>query len=797
MVATSLVGQPVTCALCGLFTNYPLPNDAGQLFCCPACREVSALLAKDGDTQAAGPVATAAEPATTTTLSLGGLWCTSCGWLIGATLQRSAGVQNAEVSFLQREARITYDPAQTGLARLIKQVQRLGYRAWTAEEEPHDEEDGEWFRLLIAGVLVMQVMMMSFSIYLRDWAGWSSPETQWLVDILNVVNLVLAVPVLLMLGLPIMRAGVASLLRGRPNLHTFVALGAGAAFTLSVRNLIAGNDRVYFDTSVVLFFLVAVGRWFEMQAQKQSTEVVERLAAQLPHDAAWLTPAGEQRIPVDQVAKGARIRVRPGERFPVDGLVAVGEGDVDESLLTGEPDPVPRCAGDQVLAGTLNLDGSFEVITTATGAAAAAGQIGRLLHEALWQRAPIERLADRLAAWMTPVVVLLAGATFVFWSWQSGLETGLVYALSVLLIACPCGLGIATPLTLWIGLGRAAEAGVLLRSTGVLERLATVRRCFFDKTGTLTQRPIRLQALATEGNEATFLAYIHSLEAASEHPLAQAIVSGIEARQQSPVASRQSPVNFRALPGRGVTGEINGVTVWVGNRGLMAAAGLALSPALHTQAAAWQGDGTTVVYAGWDQQVQGLLALGETLRPEATATLTQLQAAGLQVVVLTGDDQVAGAHWQRELAVPVLAEQRPEDKLQQLQSAGAGVLMVGDGINDGPALAAATVGIALQHGTDVAQVAADAILLHDDLRTIPWLLQLARLAMRKVRQNLAWAFTYNFIGVGLAMTGYLQPSIAALFMVASSLFVTANALRLRRFSGGRETYVADKTPVLG
>jgi P-type E1-E2 ATPase len=218
---------------------------------------------------------------------------------------------------------------------------------------------------------------------------------------------------------------------------------------------------------------------------------------------------------------------------------------------------------------------------------------------------------------------------------------------------------------------------------------------------------------------------------------------------------------------------------------------------LHTQAVTWQADGVTVVYAGWDQQVQGLLALGETLRPEATATLTQLQAAGLQVVVLTGDDEVAGAHWQRALAVPVLAEQRPEDKLQHLQRAGAGVLMVGDGINDGPALAAATVGIALQHGTDVAQVAADAILLHDDLRTIPWLLHLARLAMRKVRQNLTWAFTYNFIGVGLAMTGYLQPSIAALFMVASSLFVTANALRLRRFSGGRAIYVADKRPALG
>ncbi|MEZ4862501.1 MAG: cation-translocating P-type ATPase [Caldilineaceae bacterium] len=786
MVASALANQPITCALCGLSTHYPLQDETGQNFCCPACREVSIILAREAKDSVQATVSAPIQELTTTTLCLGGLWCTSCGWLVGATLQRSAGVQAAEVNFLQREARITYDPARTDAFRLAKQVARLGYRAWPAAAEadqPEAEEEREWLRLLIAGVLVMQVMMMSFSIYLRDWLGWSSPETQWLVDILNVVNLVLTLPVLLILGVPVVRAGAASLLRGRPNLHTFVALGASAAFALSVRNLVAGHERVYFDTAVVLFFLVAVGRWFEMQAQKQSSQVVERLAEQLPRAATWLSPTGEQQIPLDQVTKGARLRVRPGERFPVDGLIAAGEGDVDESLLTGEPDPVLRRAGDRVLAGAINLDGSFEVITTAVGAEAMAGQIGRLLHQALWQRAPIERLADKLAAWMTPVVLLLASMTFALWSWQNGLETGLVYALSVMLIACPCGLGIATPLTLWIGLGRAAEAGVLLRSTGVLEQLATVRHAFFDKTGTLTQRPLRVQDIVVEGNEALLLAHVHALESASEHPLAQAIVAGIEAQasQRSIVIERPAMVKFRALPGRGVMGEVAGVALWVGSRSLMAEAGLALSPALALAAVARQRLGLTVVYAGWAGAVQGILALGEKARPEAGVTLMQLQAAGVQVTVLTGDDRIAGARWQRDLAVPVLVEQRPEDKLHHLQRAGAGVLMVGDGINDGPALAAATVSIALHQGTDVAQAAADAILLHDDLSAIPWLLQLARLAMHKVRQNLAWAFTYNLVGVGLAMTGHLQPSIAALLMVASSLFVTSNALRLRRF----------------
>ena len=662
MVAAPLVNQSVICALCGLSTNYPLQDEAGQNFCCPACREVSVLLASEKNDQTQTTAIASDQELVATTLCLGGLWCTSCSWLIGATLQRSVGVQQAEVSFLQREARITYDPAYTDSKRLAKQVTRLGYRAWTAEDEPEDEEDREWFRLLIAAVLVMQVMMMSFSIYLRDWLGWSSPETQWLVDILNVINLVLALPVLVILGLPVVRAGVASLWRGRPNIHTFVALGASAAFALSVRNLAAGNDRVYFDTAVVLFFLVALGRWFEMQAQKQSSQVVERLAEQLPHDALWLAPTGEQRIPVEQVTKGARIRVRPGERFPVDGLVAVGDGDVDESLLTGEPEPVTRHAGDRVWAGTINLDGSFDIITTAVGADAVAGQIGKLLHQALWQRSPIERLADRLAAWMTPIVLLIATLTLLFWSWQSGVETGLIYALSVLLIACPCGLGIATPLTLWIGLGRAAEAGVLLRSTGALEQLAAVRHCFFDKTGTLTQRPIQLQEIVVEGDEAQFLAYVYALEAASEHPLAQAIVTGIETREE-PENSPFTMTNFRALPGRGVTGEIRDNSVWIGNRGLMDEAALEMSHDLAEEAVTWQEQGRTVVYAGWSGRVRGLLILGELIRPEAATILADLQRANLQVRVLTGDAYVAGARWQRELGVPVVAELRPEEKL--------------------------------------------------------------------------------------------------------------------------------------
>lgn len=806
-----MVTASVHCALCGLPTAHPIHDAAGAAFCCPACREVSALLAADdanGDRPLPPPQSLIPNPHSTTTLSLSGMWCASCAWLIGETLARTAGVHAAEVSFVQRQARVTYDPAQTDPRRLARRVRGLGYRAALPGEKSPDEEESLWWRLLVCGVLVAHEMLASFAIYFRDALGLSSADTEWMVNFFNWMGLLVAVPVILLLGLPVIRAGAASLARGRPNIHTLIAIGALAAFALSMRNLLMAQGRVYFETTSALLFLVGIGHWLELRARKSGAAAVEQLFRQIPAEATLVTAEGESRVPVEALGRGVRVRVRPGERFPADGLVAAGRGDVDESLLTGEPDPVTRGPGERVLAGAINLDAAFDVIVTAVGADTVAGQIGKLLHAALWQRAPVERLADRLAAWMTPAAVLLALATFGFWSWRVGPETGLVNALSVLLIACPCALGIATPLTLWVALGRAAEAGVLLRSTAALEGLARVRQAFFDKTGTLTRLPIRLQAVATEelvslfpasagdgegdvgpaasgagnGAAAAFLARVVAVENLSEHPLARAVTAEVK---QSPIPHLQPPLpnphlpvaDFRALPGLGVAARVDGCEVVVGSRALMAQAGLTTGDALARIAADWQADGLTVIYAGWDGRVQGVLGLGEQARAEAAAALRQLQALGIGVTVLTGDDAAAGRRWQAALGVPVLAEQRPEDKLARLRAAGDGVLMVGDGINDGPALAAATVGIGLVHGSDVAQAAAEVILLNDDLRTIPWLIGLARRALGRVRQNLAWAFFYNLIGLTLAVTGHMQPVIAALLMVANSVLVTWNGLR--------------------
>ena len=780
----------VTCELCGLATAHPIRDDAGRAFCCPACREVSALLARDPSAPLRSVHAKRAPRAITeSTIALGGMWCTSCTWLIAETLRRAPGAQSADVSFAQRQARVAFDPARTSPREFVKRVKRIGYQAWLPGEKPDDEEESLFTRLMICLVFVMHDMIVSATIYAREWLGWATPEDAWITNIFYAMMLLGALPVLFLLGIPILRAGIAGLMQVKPNMHTLIAIGTFAAFGLSVYNFANGSNRVYFDTASMLLFLVALGRWFEIRAQKTGGRAVEQLAQKIPHTATRLTPDGEEQISPDKLKPGARVRVRPGERFPVDGLVALGEGDVDESLLTGESSPVAHRAGDKIFAGTISLDGAFEVITTATGAATVAGQIGKLLHQAMWQRAPVERLADRIAAIAVPLAVAIALGTFIFWNAIAGYEIALQNALAVLLIACPCALGIATPLALWVALGRAAEQGVLLRNTGALERLASTQKIFFDKTGTLTQKPFRLQAIASNGlAKEKFLARVAAVEQFSEHPLAQPIVdaaraNGVERLRGNAIsdepAKPSSPHEFRVIPGQGVRGIVDGATIWIGNARLMREQNFALAADFANIANEWQAQGLNVIYAGWDGRVAGMLALGENIRADVVPTLARLRDLGLDVAVLTGDDARAGERWEKILGVPVYASQNPEDKLTRLR-VSSNVAMVGDGINDGPALAAATIGIALADGTDVARAAADVILLGNNLRAVPFMIELAREAMRRVKQNLAWAFVYNIIGIALAVAGVLQPVVAALAMVLSSALVTGNALQLRR-----------------
>ena len=769
--------KSAVCSLCQLSTATPLYDDAGRPFCCPACREVARLLEETSPGQ---PSPQDTSTAQEVTLTLGEMWCPSCSWFIEESLKRTPGVLKVQVNFLRREAHVVYDPSQTRPQSLAQRVRRLGYRAWTPDETPEDEEETLFTRILISLVFVMHIMVGSFILYARQLLGWDTPDTLWLQEFFYLTFFLASLPLLYLLGWPILRTGLVSLLRRQPNMHTLIALGAFSAFALSTRNLLLKQGHVYFDTAAMLLFLVTIGHWLEVKARSEGVRTLERLWSRLPREALWISPDGPRRVPVDELPPGARVRVEPGEPFPVDGIVAQGEGEVDESLLTGEALPVYRRTGDRVYAGTVNIDGTFEVITAAVGAETVAGQIGRMLHQALWQRSPVERLADRIAAFLVPTAVLVAAGTFVYWSRQAGLETGLMNALSVLLITCPCALGLATPLTLWVGLQRASEEGALIRNTAALERMARVRMVFLDKTGTLTQQPLKVADVWTPSDipEDRLLAWVAALEAPARHPIAEAFLRAVEERG-IPVPRART---FTVHPGQGVEGALNGRVLYVGNERLLQRAGLRVGPEFQARADAWRREGRRVIYVGWEGEVRALVALEEALRPEVPQVLEELRGLGCQVEVLTGDHPQTGARWQQRLGVPVRAGLSPEEKLTRIRSVSTPTMVVGDGINDGPALAAADVGIAMGQGTDIAQAAAEVILLRDDLRLVPWLLRLSRSVRRKVHQNLVWAFVYNLIGVGLAVMGYLQPILAALAMVASSLLVTSNALRLRRFS---------------
>lgn len=790
---TLATGSPtntlVACSLCGLNTLHPLTNELGDVFCCPSCREVAALLTESPPIDP--DQAAAAGGTENVTLTLGGMWCPSCAWFVGEHLKRTRGVLDAEVSYIQGRANLTFDAAATNPVTLKKRIRSLGYQATLPDEKPYDEEESFFTRLLIGGVMVLHDMIVGAGIYARAIFGWATPESQPLVDFFQVMMLVTSIPVLVLLGLPILRAGFASLMRAQPNLHTLIMIGTFSAFGLSVRNLIAGHGGLYFDTATMLIFLVSVGRWLEMQAHKSGSMAVTKLIEQLPATATVVSGGADREVNVAGLKAGMRVRVRPGERFPVDGLIAMGEGDVDESLLTGEPKPVSHCEGEAVKAGTINLDGSFEVIASAVGGSTTAGQIGRLLHEALWARSPLERTVDKLAAWMTPAALTLAAIAFLVWSHTGGAERGLIVALSVLLIACPCALGLATPLTLWLSLERAAESGVILRSTAALERLSKVRQVYFDKTGTLTRLPMQVQGIFLNsttllaGND-EFLQIVASIENLSEHPVAKAIVDFAKINHVEFIKTE----SFKAIPAMGVVAKLSaqsdcsqsstGYTtkVYIGSARMMSSGGLETPVDVGGQASAWNEAGFLVVYAGWDGVVRGIIALGESVRAEAVDVLNQLRSRGLAPGVLTGDGLKAGERWQAALGIPVHAALTPDEKMKRISGNTA---MIGDGINDGPALASAAVGLAMNHGTDVTRAAADVVLMRDNLRVIPWLIDLSREAMKRVRQNFGWAVIYNLIGLALAMAGLLQPVISAFAMVASSTFVTSNAMRMNRF----------------
>jgi len=671
-------------------------------------------------------------------------------------------------------------------------------RAGQAAEEPSAELRDMTRRLTVCAALTAPLVVLAMA---EMWPG--NPAAGLLSARAAVLlQMALATPVVLWGGAPFFERGWASVVSRRLNMFTLIALGTGAAYGYSVAAALfpgllprsfhghAGGPPVYFEAAAVITTLVLLGQVLELRARHATGGALRALLGLAPRTARRLGAGHDEEVPLEAVRPGDRLRVRPGEKVPVDGAVVEGTSAVDESMVTGEAIPVEKSAGSRVIGGTVNATGSFVMAAERVGAETLLAQIVRMVAEAQRTRAPIQRLADTVSAWFVPAVVVAALVTFALWA-ARGPEPRLVYALvnavAVLIIACPCALGLATPMSIMVGTGRGARAGVLIRSAEALETLEKVDTLVMDKTGTLTEGKPRLSVVmpAPGQDEGEVLRLAASLERGSEHPLAAAITAGAAARG----LALADAAGFAYAIGRGVTGTVDGRAVALGNAALLEEAGI--RSALEGPAEALRRDGHTVVFVALDGRVAGLLGVSDPIKASTPEAIRLLREDGVRVVMVTGDSQATAAAVAKQLQVDdVMAEVLPDQKaevVRRLQAAGHVVAVAGDGVNDAPALAQAHVGIAMGTGTDVAMQSAGVTLVKGDLRGVARARRLSRATMRNIRQNLFFAFLYNALGVPVA-AGVLYPSlglllspmIASAAMSLSSVSVIANALRLRR-----------------
>ncbi|QJA05392.1 copper-translocating P-type ATPase [Thermosulfurimonas marina] len=728
---------------------------------------------------------------------VGGMSCAACAARIEKALSRLPGVSEAAVNFAAGTVRVVYDPTRTGPEDFQRAIEEEGYQFLGAVEEGRAAKEDQRLselrrRLLVAWVLAPPIFILSME-RLFPWVRNFPLEGR------HLVLFFLATPVEFFAGWEFLRGAAKALAHRAADMNTLVALGTLAAYLYSAAvTFFPGAFRaaglplhVYFDSAAMIVAFVLLGRYLEVRARGRASEAVKRLLSLAPPTARVVREGKEQEIPAEELVPGDVVVVRPGERIPADGIILEGHTTVDESMLTGESLPVEKGPGAWVIGGTLNQYGVFRFRVEKVGRDTVLATIARLVEEAQGSKARIQRLADRVAGIFVPVVLVLAGITLGVWYFlgpEPRLVNALVSFVSVLVIACPCAMGLATPAAVMVATGRAAELGVLIKNALALEEGARVTTCVFDKTGTLTVGKPRVQtpfAASGESPEAV-LVLAAALERHSEHPLSQAVVSAVEGKTLPEAREVQ------AEPGRGLTGLVEGARIRVGRPEwirLEAEVPSEVEARLAEEARA----GRTVILVARDQQVIGGLSLADTLRPEAREVVQELRNLGLRVLMLTGDNQATAQTMAQELALDdFLAQVLPEEKagkIAELQARGERVLMVGDGVNDAPALARADLGVALSSGTDIALESADAALMRPDLRLVPLTVRLCRATLRVIKQNLFWAFAYNVLAIPVAAGVFypffglrLNPAIAAAAMAFSSVSVVTNALRLKKFS---------------
>ncbi len=700
--------------------------------------------------------------------------CASCATLIDRTLSKAKGVKSSNVNLSTETATVTYDDSVIGIRDIMGLIRKRGYGASVKESDHLARQKAETARLkktfLFSTIFAVPAFIIGMVLM---WFGMTLPYHDYILWLL-------ATPVQFIVGWPFYKGTWIALKNGSASMDSLVALGTSAAYFYSAYSVIfAPGTGQYFETSAILITLVILGKYFEAKARGRTGEAIKELMSLSPRTAVVVRGGKELRIPIDDVSEGDLVLVKPGEKIPVDGVLVNGSSAVDESMITGESMPVEKVKGDQVIGATVNTQGSFTFKATRVGEKTTLSQIIKLVQEAQGKKAPVQRFADVVSSYFVPAVMVIAIITFIVWYSMRGITFALITAVAVLVIACPCALGLATPTAIMVGTGKGARKGILIKGGDALETAHKIKHLVFDKTGTITEgKPTVTDVIAFgQEKEDRVLQIAASLEHASEHPLAQAIMAKAKG------IALFSANRFSAVPGMGIKAVVKGRTYMLGNQKLVK-----VTPEQRRRISALEAGGKTVMILGTGNKVLGVIAVADRIKGSSPGAVRKLQEMGVEVYMITGDNERTAKAVAEQAGIKhVFAEVMPEDKadyVKRLQKKGP-VAMVGDGINDAPALAQADIGIAMGSGTDVAMETGNVVLMKNDLADVPRAVMLSRRTMSKIRQNMFWALFYNVMGIPLAagvlypLTGWLlSPIIAGAAMAASSVSVVSNSLLL-------------------
>ena len=824
----ALAAHSVNCDHCllpvalqeALYEDYPTGR---KTFCCPACRAIYRMIQDEGlgefyqkrNWRSSGIPESIRNPGENSSatddkevealsafirgdgvikeadLMIDGIRCASCVWLNEKVLERTPGIILARVNFATLRAQVRWDSSQITLGRILLRIRSLGYLARTytpaAQEALLKRQNRDLLlRFGTAAFFSMQLMLFSFGLYAGFFQGIDPVSKKWL----EYGALMVCTPVLFYSGWPFCTSAVRAVRNRTLNMDVLIALGAFSAYILSIRQMLIGGE-VYFDTSAMIITLVLLGRLLENSAKNKASEAVTRLLALQPQDARMVQGSIRVIVPVAKVRKGDLIEILPGEKVPLDGIVCKGTSETDQSLVTGESRPVDVSTGSEVIGGSLNGLGLLIVEVTRIGQETVIAQIARLVEQAQAETAPIQRFADRVSAYFIPFVIAASGFTFWYWHRYFYTDQSLLNAVSVLVIACPCALGLATPVAVLAGTGSAARRGILIKGGDILERMHKVNAVVLDKTGTITtgkmnvsevrsaECEVRNEDPESRNQQSEIVQYAASAEQGSEHLMASAIVRYAKDHQIElfPIES------FKAIPGQGAEASVQGTRVLVGKSAYLEASGIVVDPAIVREAYQIEQSGKTVVWVSRGDELFGFIALMDIPKEDSRDAIGLLKRMNIAVTMVTGDNTgTAQAIADQTGVASVIAGLLPQgksDEIVRLKAQGRVVAMVGDGINDAPALAAADIGIAMASGSDIAMESADVVLMRSDLKSVVHAIELSRKTFRIIKQNLFWAFFYNVAAIPLAMAGLLNPIVAAAAMAISSVTVVMNSLRLR------------------